>query len=103
MRIPLPKMMRHLREREFDSGFGSQTVRTGIRMWAFYAKRPRLYQFLTAIKFRILGALGRSKGRFRRLPGASGWTKHRDFPAPQPGGTFQSQWSSKGGARRPAA
>ena len=103
MRIPLPKMMRHLREREFDNGLGSQTVRTGIRMWAFYAKRPRLYQFLTGVKFRILGALGRSRGRFRRLPGAGGWTKHRDFPAPQPGGTFQSQWSSKGGARRPTA
>ncbi|MAW54113.1 MAG: (Fe-S)-binding protein, partial [Rhodospirillaceae bacterium] len=60
-------------------------------------------QLLTGIKFRILGALGRSKGRFRRLPGAGGWTKHRDFPAPQAGGTFQSQWSSMGGARRPTA
>jgi len=26
-----------------------------------------------------------------RLPFATGWTRHRDFPAPQ-GATFQAQW-----------
>ena len=101
MRIPLPKMMRHLREREFDRGLGSQSVRTGIRMWAFYAKRPELYRALANLKFSILGFLGRGKGRFRWLPGAGGWTKYRDFPAPQPGGTFQAQWYERGGARSP--
>jgi L-lactate dehydrogenase complex protein LldF len=30
---------------------------------------------------------GRLKGRFRSVPLAGGWTKHRDFPAPQ-GKTF---------------
>jgi len=30
-------------------------------------------------------------GRVRWLPFASGWTHHRDFPAPQ-GATFQAQW-----------
>ena len=100
MRIPLPKMMRHLREREFERKLGPATMRTGIRMWAFYAKRPRLYHALAGLKFRILGALGRRKGRFRRVPGAGGWTGHRDLPAPQPGGTFQAQWSARGGSRR---
>ncbi|MEC8774718.1 MAG: LutB/LldF family L-lactate oxidation iron-sulfur protein [Pseudomonadota bacterium] len=101
MRIPLPKMMRHLREREFDRGLGSQSVRTGIRIWAFYAKRPELYRALANLKFSILGFLGRGKGRFRWLPGAGGWTKYRDFPAPQPGGTFQARWYERGGARSP--
>ena len=103
MRIPLPKMMRHLREREFDRGGGSAAVRSGIRMWAFYAKRPALYHFLAGIKFRLLGLLGRGRGRFRWLPGAGGWTKYRDFPAPQPGGTFQSRWRASGGDTGAAA
>ena len=103
MRIPLPKMMRHLREQQFDDGYGPATMRSGIKMWAFCAKRPALYHFLAGLKFRVLGMLGHGKGRFRRLPGASGWTKHRDFPAPQSGGTFRSQWSARGGDRRPGA
>lgn len=101
MRIPLPKMMRHLRELEFDRGLGSPSGRMGIRLWAFYAKRPGLYRALANLKFSILGFLGRGKGRFRWLPGADGWTKYRDFPAPQPGGTFQAQWYERGGARSP--
>jgi L-lactate dehydrogenase complex protein LldF len=43
---------------------------------------------------RALWWLGRSRGRFSRLPLAGGWTKYRDFPAPQ-GATFQSQWKAR--------
>ena len=100
MRIPLPKMMRHLREQQFDSGYGSATMRSVIKIWAFYAKRPALYHSLAGLKIWVLGMLGSGKGRFRRFPGVSGWTKYRDFPAPQTGGTFQSQWSARGGDRR---
>ena len=41
-----------------------------------------------------MGALslaGRQRGRFSWLPMAKGWTKYRDFPAPQ-GETFQQRW-----------
>ena len=31
---------------------------------------------------RVLGLLGRFRGRFRRLPLAGGWTATRDLPAP---------------------
>ena len=33
------------------------------------------------------------------LPLASGWTRFRDFPAPETGGTFHTQWARHGGAR----
>jgi L-lactate dehydrogenase complex protein LldF len=91
VRIPLPRMMRTWREREFERHLSPATVRGGLRFWAFFAKRPALYGLATALASRLLWLVGRSGGRFRRLPFASGWTRHRDFPAPQ-GATFQAQW-----------
>ena len=46
---------------------------------------------------RALGVLGRWRGNFAWMPLASGWTDHRDLPAPPAGGTFQSQWAAKRG------
>jgi L-lactate dehydrogenase complex protein LldF len=93
VRIPLPRMLRAWREREFERHLSPATVRSGLAFWAFFAKRPRLYGFATAIAARLLAKLGRP-GRFRRLPFASGWTRHRDFPAPE-GETFQAMWSRR--------
>jgi L-lactate dehydrogenase complex protein LldF len=91
VRIPLPRMMRSWREREFERHLSPATVRGGLKFWAFFAKRPALYGLATSLASRVLWLLGRSAGRFRRLPFAAGWTRHRDFPAP-PGTTFQAQW-----------
>ncbi|HEV2957995.1 MAG TPA: LutB/LldF family L-lactate oxidation iron-sulfur protein [Xanthobacteraceae bacterium] len=91
VRIPLPRMMRSWREREFERHLSPATVRGGLKFWAFVAKRPALYGLATALASRVLWLFGRSSGRFRRLPFATGWTRHRDFPAPQ-GATFQAQW-----------
>jgi L-lactate dehydrogenase complex protein LldF len=94
MKIPLPNMMRHWREREFERHLQPTTYRYGLGAWAFFARRPRLYQFATRIAMRVLGNLGGKKGRFRRLPLAGGWTKDRDLPAPS-GRTFQDMWAEK--------
>jgi L-lactate dehydrogenase complex protein LldF len=91
VRIPLPRMMRSWREREFERHLSPAGARGGMALWAFFAKRPALYQIATALAARALSLFGRSSGRFRWLPLASGWTRHRDFPAPQ-GATFQAQW-----------
>jgi L-lactate dehydrogenase complex protein LldF len=93
MRIPLPKMMRHWREREFEHHLSPATQRAGLRVWAFFARHPRLYGLATALMARSLAWMGRRNGRFRFLPFARGWTKTRDFPAPT-GATFQAQWRS---------
>jgi len=99
MLIPLPKMMRHWREREFERNLSPAALRYGLSAWAIFAKRPALYRFATGIAMRALGLFGRARGRFRALPLAGGWTKHRDFPAPQ-GATFQAQWKARKGAGR---
>jgi len=94
VRIPLPRMMRSWREREFERHLSPASVRGGLAFWAFFAKRPVLYGWATALAGRMLAFLGASSGRFRRLPLAWEWTRYRDFPAPQ-GTTFQAQWKRR--------
>jgi L-lactate dehydrogenase complex protein LldF len=94
MKIPLPRMMRHWREREFERHLSPATMRWGIGIWAFLAKRPRLYQFAMRWAMRVLANLGYGKGRFQKLPLAGGWTRHRDFPVPA-GKTFQEMWAER--------
>jgi len=101
VRIPLPKMMRHWREREFERHLTPATVRSSLKLWSFFAKRPTLYRLTTQAAMAALNLVGRGRGRFGWLPFASGWTKHRDFPAPQ-GATFQERWRRERGRRRAA-
>ena len=99
MKIPLPELMRHWREEEFSAGGTPVIYRTGLKVWAWLAKRPRLYHTLARLGIPLLGAMGRH-GSFRHLPLARGWTKHRDLAAPQ-GRTFQALWAeSKAGVPR---
>ena len=97
MQIPLPKMMRHWREREFERHLTPAAVRTNLRIWAFAAKRPWLYHLATRLAMPVMRALSGRKGKFIWFPFASGWTTHRDLPAPQ-GQTFMALWKSRGGA-----
>ena len=76
-------MMRHWREREFERGLNPATQRYGLKLWAYFARRPALYRIATALAIRALGLFGGSKRRFRTLPLAGGWTRYRDFPAPE--------------------
>ena len=94
MEIPLADLIRKLREREFDERITPPRIRLGLRAWAFMARRPALYRLATSVGMRVLGLLGRSRGRFRRLPLAGGWTGTRDLPAPA-GRTFMSAWSKR--------
>jgi L-lactate dehydrogenase complex protein LldF len=96
VRIPLPKLMRHWREREFERHLAPATQRTGLRLWAALAKRPRLYGLAMGAAMRLLSVLGAWRGRFRFLPLARGWTRYRDFPAPA-GATFQARWRRERG------
>jgi L-lactate dehydrogenase complex protein LldF len=83
--------MRTWRERAYEAGHGSFKSRMALGLWSYAAKRPALYHVLARFGIAIAGALGRSRGRFRYLPMARGWTTSRDFPAPQ-GRTFQQLW-----------
>ncbi len=94
MRIPIPKMLRHWREKEFERHLQPKTMRWGLGVWAFVAKRPKLYAKATALAARILANQAHGKGRLRTVPLAGGWTDVRDLPAPQ-GKTFQQLWKER--------
>jgi L-lactate dehydrogenase complex protein LldF len=94
VKIPLPKMMRHWREREYARKLSPPAYRTGLALWAWVARRPAVYHALTELVSRALGWAGRYRGRFRSLPLAAGWTKARDMPAPE-GRTFHSLWTER--------
>jgi len=99
VKIPLPSMMRHWREREFERHLSPPSLRRGIAAWAWLAQRPELYRLATRVAMAALGALGRKRGRFTSLPLAGGWTAGRDLPAPE-GDTFFSRYAREQRAGR---
>ena len=93
MRIPLPKMLRHWREKEFEKHLTPPAQRRNLKLWAWFAKRPGLYRTGSRVAMRMLSLMGGSKKRLRKLPFAGAWTEDRDLPAPE-GGSFVSQWNA---------
>lgn len=94
MRIPLPNMLRHWREREFERHLSPKAARWGLGLWEFAATRPKLYRAAVDIAMPLLAMLAGRRGRLSILPLAGGWTRHRDLPAPQ-GRTFQQLWRNR--------
>ena len=94
VKIPLPELLRKLRERQMQAGLRPWRERAGFRLWAFAAKRPRLYALATRIGVRALRLMGGAKGRISRLPLGSGWTLGRDMPAPE-GRTFRELYAAR--------
>jgi L-lactate dehydrogenase complex protein LldF len=89
MAIPLPSLMRKWRERDFERGDPPLKQRLALRLWAFAAKRPRLYHALGGLVAPLLARLAGGRGRFRSLPFTGAWTGTHDLPAPQ-GKTFHA-------------
>jgi L-lactate dehydrogenase complex protein LldF len=94
MRIPIPSMLRHWREKEFERHLQPSAIRWGLGVWAWVAQRPKLYRMATALAARVLANQAHGKGRLAKLPLAEGWTQNRDFPAPQ-GKTFHQLWKER--------
>ncbi len=99
VKIPLPKMMRHWREREFERHLTPAGVRSNLAIWAWLARRPAAYRVATRLAAATLGLLGRRRGRFASLPFAGGWTAGRDLPAPE-GDTFMARYTRQQRAGR---
>jgi len=88
VKIPLPDLMRKLREKQFERGLRPWRERLGLALWSRAAQRPWLYAPLSRIGVRVLAWLGGAQGLIHRLPLGAAWTAGRDMPAPQ-GRTFR--------------
>jgi len=101
VKIPLPDLMRKLRERQVTEKLRPWAERFGLRLWAWTAARPAVYGFLTGIAARVGKWIGGAGGLLHKLPAAgSEWTSGRDFPAPR-GKTFRQLYARhRKGARR---
>jgi L-lactate dehydrogenase complex protein LldF len=103
VKIPLPDLLRKLREKQWERGLRPWYEHVAIGGWAFVAKRPALYALGSRIAVRLLNFLGGRDRLIRQLPiGAAGWTMSRDFPAPS-GRTFRDMYRERraGGTRTP--
>ncbi len=94
VKIPLPDLLRKLREKQFKKGLRPRFEYLAFEVWAFFAKRPTLYRFATKIAARALRLWGGSGKMIHSLPGAGGWTDNRDMPAPS-GKTFRELYRER--------
>jgi L-lactate dehydrogenase complex protein LldF len=97
VKIPLPDLLRKLREKQFKKGLRPRFEYLAFEVWAFFAKRPTLYRFATKIAARALRLWGGSGKMIHSLPGAGGWTDNRDMPAPS-GKTFRELYRERNSA-----
>jgi len=103
VRIPLPKMLRHWREQEFQRKLSPAGQRVGLQWWRVLNRWPSIYRRamrLAAFVLRIFSTPGKSGRRWiHRLPwpGAA-WTRQRDMAAPAPM-SFQAQWRRRESAK----
>lgn len=94
VKIPLPDLMRELRNRQMQRRLRPWRERAVLRFWLWAAQRPVVYALGTRLIARILRVLAGNKKRLRYLFGASAWTKERDMPAPA-GRTFRDLYRAR--------
>jgi len=93
VKIPLPDLMRKLREEQMERKLKPLSERTGLKLWTLMASHPALYAVLTRVAARMGRWLGGPRALIHRLPG-NGWTAGRDMPAPS-GKTFRELYAMR--------
>lgn len=94
VKIPLTTLLRAWRARQWRAGLVAWRSRWALSVWAWVARRPRLYHGVADAVMWGLGRLAGKRGGFRWLPFAGAWTHARDMPAPA-GNTFHQLWSQR--------
>lgn len=99
VKIPLPDLMRKLREKQFDLHLRPFSERFAIQVWGFFVRRPRLYSFASRMGARVASLMGGREKLIHKLPGIDGWTDGRDMPAPE-GKTFRELYREQYAAKK---
>ncbi|MCX7896995.1 MAG: LutB/LldF family L-lactate oxidation iron-sulfur protein [Rhodocyclaceae bacterium] len=91
VKIPLPELLRNLREEADKRRLRPWRERLALRAWAWIALRPSLYALASRLLVRYLAWLAEGRGGISVLAAAPGWTMGRNFPAPE-GETFRTRY-----------
>ena len=92
--IPLPELLRRLREKQVARRLRPLGERLALTAWAWLAAHPRLYGLAARGAVRYLNWLAGDADRIRVLGVAPEWTLGRDFPAPE-GQTFRELYAAR--------
>ena len=92
VKIPLPDLLRRLREKQIEKRLRPCFERIALKAWAWVASCPRLYALGAWFGVRYLKWLAGGKASIPVLGVAPEWTKGRDFPAPE-GKTFRELYA----------
>ena len=98
VRIPLPRMMRDWREREFERHFSPAPLRYGLGFWAFFAARSAL-----PLRHRACGARSPSRGAQQGKVRLAAARRRLDAVARSGrarADDLQSQWRARSGATK---
>lgn len=105
VKIPLPELLRKLREQQFDAKLRPWQEVFFLNAWGFFAKRPVLYRLAVTVAARVLKWMGvqgsndKLRPQIHGLPLAAGWSGYRTMPAPQ-GNTFKDLYRKQQQERR---
>jgi L-lactate dehydrogenase complex protein LldF len=94
VKIPLPDLMRKLREKQVERGLRPWSERVGLKLWAWAATRPGVYAWITRVAARIGRWAGGRERLIHNLPGGAGWSRDRDLPSPE-GKTFRELYANR--------
>ena len=98
VKIPLPDLLRKLREKQVERKLRPWRERLGLRLWGWIAARPAAYRLAARIAARWLRRRAGGAERLSTLPFVPGWTAERDLPAP-PGRTFHDLYAGRAQSR----
>ncbi len=95
VRIPLPELLRKLREKQVERGMRPRSEMLALRMWAYAALHPRLYGLVQKAVGMFLRLKAGRQRRINSLPLAgAGWTQGRDFARPR-NKTFKEKYRAR--------
>lgn len=94
VKIPLPELLRKLREKQVEKRLRPWIERLAFRVWAWAASCPTRYGLGTWFAVRYLKWLAGGKSSIPVLAAAPEWTVGRNFPAPE-GRTFRELYARR--------
>jgi len=100
VKIPLPDLLRKLREKQVARGLRPWREMLALRIWSWFARRPLLYGMATGLGVRYLRTLRNRDRMIGSLPFGAGWTAGRFFPAPHSARTFRQLYAARKRRRR---